>query len=193
MNLPNKLTMFRVILIPFFLFFLLTELMGDLGNYISLAIFAIASLTDLFDGKIARKYNLVTNFGKFMDPIADKLLVSSALIAFVELGIMPAWAVIIMIAREFVISGFRLVAADTGLVLAASIYGKAKTATQMVACVFFILYQPICHILNKALQYDEIPTFMIVIKWVLIGVCVLLSLVSLADYLIKNRSVIAER
>ena len=115
MNLPNKLTLFRVILIPFFVFFLLAPYFEGYGNYIAVAVFIVASITDFLDGKIARKYNLVTNFGKFMDPLADKLLVSSALICLVALNKIPAWVVIVIIAREFIISGFRLVAADNGV------------------------------------------------------------------------------
>ena len=131
MNLPNKLTVLRVIMIPFFVAFMLVDITGNADKYIALVLFCAASLTDMLDGKIARKYNLVTNFGKFMDPLADKLLVSSAMIAFVELGRIPCWIVIVIIAREFIISGFRLVAADNGIVIAAGIWGKIKTAEQM--------------------------------------------------------------
>ena len=132
MNLPNKLTIIRVCLIPFFV----AALLFDHGNNYTMRIvanvlFIVASLTDLFDGKIARKYNLVTNFGKFMDPLADKLLVCSALICLIELGQLPAWVVIIIISREFIISGFRLVAADNGVVIAASYWGKFKTTFQL--------------------------------------------------------------
>lgn len=178
MNLPNKLTLFRVILIPFFLFFLLTDLVGNAGKFIALGIFAIASLTDLLDGKIARARNLVTNFGKFMDPIADKLLVSSAFIAFVQLGSLDAWIVVIFIAREFIISGFRLVASDNGIVLAASWWGKFKTAFQMIMCLLLIIN----------LDFAVIN----VIEQVFIYASLVLSIVSLADYLIKNRKVIAD-
>ena len=115
MNLPNQLTIFRVILVPFFVFFLLQSETYSYFKWIALVIFAVASLTDLLDGKIARKYNLVTTFGKFMDPLADKLLVCSALIALIPLEVMPAWATIIIIAREFIISGFRLIAAEKGV------------------------------------------------------------------------------
>ncbi len=129
MNLPNKLTILRVILIPFFVVFLLgAETFGPWSVYVALAIFVIASLTDMLDGKIARKYNLVTNFGKFMDPLADKLLVVSALVCYVDMGRIPSWIVLIIIAREFIISGFRLVAAESGIVIAASYWGKIKTA-----------------------------------------------------------------
>ena len=119
MNLPNKLTTFRVVLIPFFVVFMLADVTAY-DKWIALAVFIIASLTDLLDGYIARKYNLVTNFGKFMDPLADKLLVCSALICLVALSRIPAWIVIVIIAREFIISGFRLVASDNGVVIAAS-------------------------------------------------------------------------
>ncbi len=178
MNLPNKLTLFRVILIPFFLFFLLTDYCGAAGNFISVGIFAVASLTDMLDGKIARKYNLVTNFGKFMDPIADKLLVTSAFIAFVQLGLLPAWIVIILIAREFIISGFRLVASDNGIVIAAGWTGKFKTAFQMIMCIFLIVN----------LDYAAVN----VIEQVLIYLSLALSIISLIEYLIKNRKVIAD-
>ena len=114
MNLPNKLTMARVIMIPFFVIFMLTGWGGEASKWISLAIFIVASLTDLLDGQIARKHNLVTNFGKFMDPLADKLLVCSAMICLVEMGRIPAWIVIVIISREFIISGFRLIASDNG-------------------------------------------------------------------------------
>ena len=134
MNLPNKLTIFRVILIPFFVFFLLSNAAGDMSKWIALAIFIIASLTDMLDGKIARKYNLITDFGKFMDPLADKMLVCSAMIALVGLQKIPSWIVIIIISREFIISGFRLIAADKGVVIAASYWGKFKTVFQMASC-----------------------------------------------------------
>ena len=135
MNLPNKLTMFRVILIPFFVFFLLVPYFPDSGKYIAAFIFIIASLTDLFDGKIARKYNLVTNFGKFMDPLADKLLVCSALICLTAMELLEAWIVIVIISREFIISGFRLIAAEQKIVIAASYWGKFKTTFQMLMII----------------------------------------------------------
>ena len=178
MNLPNKLTILRVILIPFFVFFLISPFFDGYGNYIALAIFIIATLTDMADGKIARKYNLVTNFGKFMDPIADKLLVSSALISFVGLNRLKAWIVIILIAREFIISGFRLVASDSGIVLAASWWGKFKTAFQMIMCILLII-----NIQNNVFT---------VINNVFIYISLALSVISLADYLIKNRKVISD-
>jgi CDP-diacylglycerol--glycerol-3-phosphate 3-phosphatidyltransferase len=179
MNLPNKLTMFRVILIPFFVFFLLAPYFEGYGNYIAVAIFIVASLTDLLDGKIARKYNLVTNFGKFMDPLADKLLVCSALICLVELGSLPAWIVIIIIAREFIISGFRLIASDNGIVIAASYWGKFKTTFQMLMVIVLIL------------NIDH-PFFRI-LGVILIWVATILTVVSLIDYIAKNKDVLKDQ
>jgi CDP-diacylglycerol--glycerol-3-phosphate 3-phosphatidyltransferase len=179
MNLPNKLTMFRVILIPFFVFFLLAPYFEGYGNYIAVAIFIVASLTDLLDGKIARKYNLVTNFGKFMDPLADKLLVCSALICLVELGSLPAWIVIIIIAREFIISGFRLIASDNGVVIAASYWGKFKTTFQMLMVIVLIL--------NIDLAFFRI------LGVILIWVATILTVVSLIDYIAKNKDVLKDQ
>ena len=175
MNLPNKLTMFRVILIPFFVVFLLVDI-TSVDNWIALAIFIIASLTDLLDGKIARKYNLVTNFGKFMDPLADKLLVCSALVCLVELEKIPAWVVIIIIAREFIISGFRLIASDNGVVIAASYYGKFKTTFQILMICLMIA------------DIEAISTLTMIVMWI----AVILTIVSLIDYLVKNKDVMKE-
>ena len=179
MNLPNKLTMFRVILIPFFVFFLLAPYFEGYGNYVAVAIFIVASLTDLLDGKIARKYNLVTNFGKFMDPLADKLLVCSAMICLVELKLLPAWIVILIIAREFIISGFRLIASDNGIVIAASYWGKFKTTFQMLMVIVLLLNfdLPVFHILGT----------------VLIWIATILTVVSLIDYIIKNKDVLKDQ
>ena len=177
MNLPNKLTIFRVILIPFFVFFLLTDVLGANGDYLALVIFIVASLTDMLDGKIARKYNLVTNFGKFMDPLADKLLVCSALICFVELDKLPAWMVIIIIAREFIISGFRLVASDNGIVIAASYWGKFKTVSQMALIIVLIM---------------DLGGVWNVVGTVLTWVALLLTVVSLIDYIAKNKQVLTQ-
>lgn len=175
MNLPNKLTLFRVILIPFFVLFML----GDITVYdkwIALSIFIVASLTDLLDGKIARKYNLVTNFGKFMDPLADKLLVCSALICLVALAKITAWIVIIIIAREFIISGFRLIASDNGVVIAASYWGKFKTTFQMVMICLMIA------------DIEAISLITTVVMWI----ALILTVVSLVDYLIKNKDVMKD-
>ena len=138
MNLPNKLTVLRVIMVPFFVVFMLYPLAGDASKYVALTLFCIASFTDFLDGFIARKYNLVTNFGKFMDPLADKLLVCSALICLSSMGKLAAWITLIIIAREFIISGFRLVASDNGIVIAASYWGKFKTVSHMamIICLF---------------------------------------------------------
>src|SRR5699024_4695521 len=138
MNTPNKLTLFRVVMIPFFVVFMLAPIGGAAAKWIALAIFIIASLTDALDGYLARRDNLITDFGKFMDPLADKLLVCSALICLVELDKIPCWVVIIIIAREFIISGFRLIAADNGVVIAASYWGKFKTVSQMVMIILLI-------------------------------------------------------
>ena len=177
MNLPNKLTVCRVVLIPFFVFFLLNDAMNPNFKWIALAIFIVASLTDLFDGKIARKYNLITDFGKFMDPLADKLLVCSAMIGLIELGRIEAWIVIVIIAREFIISGFRLIAADNGRVIAASYWGKFKTTFQMIMVILMI-----CN-----LDITPLPLITQVIKWI----ALILTIVSLVDYLIKNKDVMS--
>lgn len=172
MNLPNKLTILRVIMIPVFLISL------SWNKYAAFGIFVAASLTDFIDGKIARKYNLVTNFGKFMDPLADKLLVCSALVALVELHRLSSWVAIIIIAREFIISGFRLVAADRGVVIAASYWGKWKTTFQMIMILLLIL--------NLSVPGIEI------MEYVIIGIAVLLTVISLVDYLVKNWSVMKD-
>lgn len=179
MNLPNKLTTFRVILIPFFVFFMLAPNMPGINHYIAAAIFIVASLTDLLDGKIARKYNLVTNFGKFMDPLADKLLVCSAMICLIQTGQLAAWIVVIIIAREFIISGFRLIASDNGVVIAASYWGKFKTTFQMLMVIVLILnvQMPFFQILGKILTYAAL----------------ILTVVSLIDYIVKNKDVLKEQ
>lgn len=188
MNLPNKLTIFRVILIlPFVLLLLggyhewgwFTAIFGGIMeyvDYIALAIFIIASLTDLLDGHIARKYNLVTNFGKFMDPLADKLLVCAALIALVEMGRIPAWVVIVIISREFIISGFRTIASDNGVVIAASYWGKFKTTFQMIMVCLMIA------------NIEAIAVLTSIIMWV----ALILTVVSLVDYLWKNKHVMKD-
>ena len=179
MNLPNKLTILRVIMIPFFVFFLLSGVGGSASKWIALVIFAAASITDTLDGYIARRDNLITDFGKFMDPLADKLLVCSALICFVELDKLPAWMVIIIIAREFIISGFRLVASDNGVVIAASYWGKFKTTFQMLMVIVLILdiQMPFFQILGTVLTY----------------VALILTVVSLIDYIVKNKDVLKDQ
>lgn len=179
MNLPNKLTIFRVILIPFFVFFLLYPGFEGYGNYIAAVIFIAASLTDLADGKIARKYNLVTNFGKFMDPLADKLLVCAAMICLIETGQLASWIVIVIISREFIISGFRLIASDNGIVIAASYWGKFKTTFQMLMIIVLVLHidHPAFDLLGLVLTY----------------IALILTVISLIDYVVKNKDVLKEQ
>ena len=177
MNLPNKLTTLRVIMIPFFVFFMLTDVGGSANKWIALALFVVASLTDFLDGKIARKYNLVTNFGKFMDPLADKLLVCSALICLQDLDRVPAWVVIVIIAREFIISGFRLVASDNGIVIAASYWGKFKPTFQMLMIIVMIM--------NLGGAFDMVGT---VLMWIALA----LTIISLVDYIAKNVQVLTQ-
>ena len=186
MNLPNKLTVLRVIMVPFFVFFMLTGVGGAANKWIALIIFCVASLTDMLDGKIARarnlvtnfrKYNLITNFGKFMDPLADKLLVCSAMICMIPLGKLQAWFVIVIIAREFIISGFRLVAADNDIVIAASYWGKFKTVSQMFMLILLIA---------------DLGGAFNMIAQVLIWVSLVLTIVSLIDYIAKNVQVLTQ-
>lgn len=178
MNLPNKLTILRIIMIPFFLYFLLATT-GSTGRYIATAIFCVASLTDCLDGYIARKYNLVTNFGKFMDPLADKLLVCSAMIALIGIDAvvpLPSLVVIVIIAREFVITGFRTLAVEQNIVIAAGFWGKLKTICQMAMLIVLLL-----NIDNKVFS---------VLSYVLIYGSLILAIVSAVDYIIKNRQVL---
>ena len=173
MNLPNKLTVLRVIMVPFFVFFMLTDVGGAANKWIALALFIVASLTDMLDGKIARKYNLVTNFGKFMDPLADKLLVCSAMICLIPSGKLNTAIVIVIIAREFIISGFRLVASDSGIVIAASYWGKFKTQMAMIIVL----------IADFGGVFD-------LIGQILIWIALVLTIISLIDYIVKNRQVL---
>ncbi len=168
--------MLRVILIPFFVVFMLMELFGSADRWIALGIFVVASLTDLLDGKIARKYNLVTNFGKLMDPLADKLLVSAALICLSAQDRLAAWIVIVIISREFIVSGLRQIAADNGIVIAASYWGKYKTTFQMIMICLLIIH------------IEALTVVSAIVTWI----AVILTIVSLVDYMIKNRSVFME-
>ena len=177
MNLPNKLTILRVIMVPFFVLFMLTDIGGPANKWISLILFVVASLTDLLDGKIARKYNLVTNFGKFMDPLADKLLVCSAMICLIEMNKLDAWIVIVIISREFIISGFRLVASDNGVVIAASYWGKFKTVFQMAMIIVLIA---------------DLGGFFDMIGTVLVWIALALTIISLLDYVLKNKQVLTQ-
>lgn len=176
MNLPNKLTILRVLMIPFFLYFILLAETNENYNYIAIAIFIVASLTDTADGYIARKHNLVTNFGKFMDPLADKLLVCSALISLVYLNWLNVVAVIIIISREFIITGFRTLAADAGVVIAASKYGKMKTISQMVMIPYVML-----NLQGETANY---------IKIFLVTITLIFTVYSAFDYLYINRKVL---
>ena len=179
MNLPNKLTVLRVIMVPFFVVFMLIPSLGGAANkYIALALFCIASFTDFLDGYLARRDNLVTNFGKFMDPLADKLLVCSALICLIPSGKLPTWIVLIIIAREFIISGFRLVASDNGIVIAASYWGKFKTVSHMTMIIMLIL------------DFQH-PIYQFV-AGVVTGIGLALTVVSLVDYVWKNKQVLTQ-
>ena len=172
MNLPNKLTVLRILLIPVFMVVLYWGFSGS--TYVALAIFIIASLTDMLDGKIARKYHLVTDFGQFADPLADKMLVTAAMLWFVEIGQMPAWALLIVIIREFAVSGLRMVASDKGRVIAAGWSGKVKTASTMVCIV--LMFLPIPAWLNTACV------------WVI----ALTTLYSGVEYFMKNKDVLSD-
>ena len=174
MNLPNKLTVFRACMVPVFVFVMLWDGLGEYGKYVAAAVFILASATDWLDGYLARKNGLVTDFGKFMDPIADKLLVCSAMICLVENDALAAWIVIIIIGREFIISGFRLVASDKGTVIAASYGGKFKTVFQMIMVILLIL--------DFGGVFDTIAE---VVVWI----SLILTVISLIDYLYKNWSV----
>ena len=174
MNVPNTLTVLRVIMIPFFVLFMLGDI-TSVDKYIALGIFIAASLTDTLDGYLARKNNQVTNFGKFMDPLADKLLVCAAMICLMDLDCLPSWIVIIIISREFIISGFRLIAADNGIVIAASWWGKAKTISQMIMIILLVA--------DFGGVFDMIGQVMIYLALVL-------TVVSLVDYIAKNKQVL---
>ena len=163
-------------MVPFFVFFMLTGVGGAANKWIALIIFCVASLTDMLDGKIARARNLVTNFGKFMDPLADKLLVCSAMICMIPLGKLQAWFVIVIIAREFIISGFRLVAADNDIVIAASYWGKFKTVSQMIMIILLML---------------DFGGVFAVLTQIFIWLSVALTIISLLTYIMQNRKVLS--
>ena len=191
MNLPNKLTVARIIMVPFFVVFLVNV---TIPHHFLIAglIFALASFTDLLDGKIARKRNLVTNFGKCLDPLADKILVISALVCVVKLGLAELWFVLIIIAREFMVTSIRLIAVNTGEVIAANIWGKAKTVSQMVAIVGILIMQYLQALINLSVM----PSFTVgqfsssTVFWfggnVLVGISTLFTIISGAIYLKQN-------
>jgi CDP-diacylglycerol--glycerol-3-phosphate 3-phosphatidyltransferase len=177
MNLPNKLTIIRVLFIPFFMFFLMSDSIRY-ASMIALVIYVVASLTDTLDGYIARKYNLITDFGKFMDPLADKLLVTASLICFVELGFISSWIAMVIIARELIITGFRTLAASKGTTLAANNWGKMKTIFQMITIILVLF-------LNAGLPYD-----LWIVTTILWAITVILTLLSGTIYIWENKSVL---
>jgi CDP-diacylglycerol--glycerol-3-phosphate 3-phosphatidyltransferase len=178
MNLPNKITILRVFAIPFFVFFMVTNYFGEAGKWIALLIFCLASLTDILDGYLARKHNCVTSFGKFIDPLADKLLVGAAMVCLVGLDLLQSWVVVVIISREFIISGFRLLASDEGVVIAASAWGKVKTVFQMIMIIVLIA---------------DLGGIFTTIGNILIWVSLVLTIISLIDYIYKNKSIFAKR
>ena len=195
MNLPNKLTILRVILIPFFVFFLISPFFDGYGNYIALAIFIIASLTDMADGKIARKNGLITDFGKFADPLADKILVLAAFLCFVQLGICDCVAVIIVLFREFSVTSIRLIAASKGKVVAANMWGKAKTVSQMIAIIAVIAMQIVLELPEVGLNFINTATFepiFFVVGEILIWISVVFTIISGVVYIIQNRQFISQ-
>lgn len=179
MNVPNRLTILRVCMIPLFVVFMLLESI-PYSDVITGIIFITACITDFFDGYIARKYNLITTFGKFMDPLADKLLVCASLICFVAVKdvAMPVWIVIIIISREFIISGFRLVAVEKGVVISASYWGKVKTVTQMIMSILLI--------------FNFSHPFFTVLEQIFIYAALIFTVISLVDYIYKNRDVMKD-
>lgn len=184
MNLPNKITIFRVILIPIFVVLLMVDSI-PYNNFLALAVFCIACITDFLDGYIARKYKLVTNFGKFMDPLADKVLVCTALILLIELGKVSSIVVAIIMAREFIISGFRLIASDNGVVIAASYIGKFKTVSQMFMCIFLMFTADSSY---TGGFFKFIDALGMIFTWL----AVILTVASLVDYIWKNRHVLKD-
>ena len=194
MNLANKLTILRVILIPFFVIFAFVSIPGEFlglttSEIIMIAIFAIAAITDKLDGYIARKYNMITTFGKFLDPLADKLLVNTALILLVGMGKIPSWITIIIIAREFIITGVRLIAVEDGIVIAANIWGKIKTVTQMIAIILLLIDRNVffAFISNKLLGFELIIN---ILSSVMISIATIATVFSLIVYLKDSKDVI---
>ena len=188
MNLANKLTLLRIFLVPVFLIFFLVEGI-DYGTIVATIVFIVASITDQLDGHIARSRNQITTFGKFMDPLADKLLVTAVFVCLVQIGMVPAWAVIIILSREFAVSGLRSIAASNGLVIAASWWGKIKTVTQMLAILLFLLTVNIMTIGNTNLLVNFFPGFLVASN-IVFYICVVITIISGIDYFIKNRKVI---
>lgn len=175
MNIANKLTLLRIIMIPFFIYLLLAKY-----TFLAFIVFSLASFTDFLDGYLARKHNLITNFGKFMDPLADKLLITSALVCFVELGALNSWVVIIILSREFIVSIFRAIAAAEGIVIAASWWGKAKTISQMLMVIVLLLN-------NYPFEWINLP-----MDQILIVLATALTIISGYDYIVKNKQVLKD-
>lgn len=180
MNIPNRLTLIRIFLVPVFVFFVSTNLLNNSYTY-GLIVFLTASFTDFLDGYIARKQNLITNFGKFMDPLADKMLVISAMVVFVEQGLVSAWVVIVIISRDFIINSIRLMASNKGNVIVADIWGKVKTVFQMLAIIVILIYKSFFNTGNGIVfQYVKVAGD------VLIYMAVVLTVISACNYMVKN-------
>ena len=177
MNVPNCLTLLRILMVPVFVVFMLVDIFGAADQYIAGVIFILASITDTLDGYLARKNNQITVFGKFMDPLADKLLVCSAMICLVELRLLPSWIVIIIVGREFIISGFRLIAAERGIVIAASYWGKFKTVSQMIMVILLVFH---------------FGGFFDILEQIFIYLSVILTVISLVDYMYKNKEILKD-
>ena len=194
MNLPNKLTVGRIVLVPFFVAAMLIDF--PLNHLVALLIFITASITDLLDGKIARKRNLVTNFGKFADPLADKILVLSALLCFVQLGCCDCIAVIIVLFREFAVTSIRLIAASKGKVVAANIWGKVKTVTQMIAIIAILVFNSTVSILSLTPMNIEIIVTLAnifhIIGNIAIWISTFFAILSGVIYIYQNREFISE-
>lgn len=200
MNLPNKLSILRIVLVPVTLLFMLpinifgwqpegwNSFINSYGMIVAAAVFIIASFTDMFDGKIARKYNLITDLGKFLDSLADKILVISIMLAFIGLGRISAWAVMIIILREFAVSGLRMIAAAKGEVIAAKMIGKVKTVIQMIALIYLMFEPLLLKIFGFGFNgYPVEINAVTIIGDVLFGICVIMTIVSGVDYLIKGK------
>lgn len=186
MNLPNKITLFRVILIPVFVLLLMAEDRLPYYSFIATAVFGLACFSDYLDGHIARKYNLVTTFGKFMDPLADKILVITAMILLVQMKMIPAVIVAVIMAREFIISGFRMIASEKGVVIAAGYIGKTKTVFQMFMCIFLLLTSDSYY--RQFLFFKLVYYLGVICMWI----ALVLTIWSLIDYIWRNRSVLLD-
>ena len=196
-KLPNRITLFRIVLVMFFIPALLADTM--MWSYVALLVFSIASISDFFDGYIARKYNVISNFGKVMDPLADKILVTAALMCFVQLKIVPVWMVIIIISREFLISGMRILAAQEGKIIVASNWGKAKTITQIIAIIAILVLITVFHTLNHFdIHVEKAEIFgiqakvmlMKILPYILMFIATSTALISGMEYLFKNKKII---